>query len=118
MPLGALIYWLGAMLFKGALKYMQALLVWTYATLPSRFVVSGQRAHFVCLAPYKSVSIVNGASGVFKPNLGALFTFETLPIRLMWLRLTLLTCLFLSDLRWRSRVAKVRDSLDRMHRDS
>jgi len=81
MPLGALIYWLGAMLFKGRLKYMQALLVWTYATLP--VTVLWFLANTITLfvwPPSAAVSVVTGAGGVFKPNLGALFTIEKLPI--------------------------------------
>jgi hypothetical protein len=81
MPLGALIYWLGAMLFKGRLKYMQALLVWTYATLPVTILwfLANTVTLFVW-PPSSAVSIVTGAGGVFKPNLGALFTIDKLPI--------------------------------------
>jgi len=81
MPLGALIYWLGAMLFKGALQYMQALLVWTYATLPVTLLwfCANMLTLFVW-PPTSPVAIVNGSSGVFKSNLGALFTVEALPI--------------------------------------
>jgi hypothetical protein len=81
MPLGALIYWLGAMLFKGQLKYMQSLLVWTYATLP--VTVLWFLANTVTLfvwRPAGPVSIVTGVNGVFKPNLGALSNIEALPI--------------------------------------
>jgi Yip1-like protein len=81
MPLGALIYWLGAMLFKGQLKYTQALLVWTYATLP--VTVLWFLANTITLfvwPPTDPVSIVTGASGVFKPNLGALFDIQAIPI--------------------------------------
>jgi Yip1-like protein len=81
MPLGALIYWLGAMLFKGQLKYMQALLVWTYATLP--VTVLWFLANTITLLvwpPTNPMSIVTGSNGVFKPNLGALFNVEALPI--------------------------------------
>lgn len=81
MPLGALAYWLGAMLFKSSLKYMQALLVWTYATLPARVVwLIANTLTLLIWPPKSSVAIATGSSGVFKANLGALFTVNTLPI--------------------------------------
>jgi hypothetical protein len=81
MPLGALIYWLGSMIFKGSMKYMQALLVWTYAGLPARVVwlIANLVTLFVW-PPSTNVAIANGGGGVFHANLGALFTVESLPI--------------------------------------
>lgn len=81
MPLGGLIYWLGGLLFKGQLKYMQALLVWTYATLPVTvfwFLVNA--ITLFVWPPTTPMAIVTGAQGVFKANLGALFSVEALPI--------------------------------------
>lgn len=80
MPLGALIYWVGSLIFKSRLKYMQALLVWVYATLPASvlwFVVNA--ITLFVWPPATNVAIVNGAAGVFPGNLGALFTLEFLP---------------------------------------
>jgi hypothetical protein len=80
MPVGALIYWVGALIFKSRLKYMQALLVWVYATLPASvlwFVVN--TITLLVWPPATNVAIVNGAAGVFPGNLGALFTLEFLP---------------------------------------
>jgi hypothetical protein len=81
MPLGALIYWLGATLFKGQLKYLQALLVWTYASLPVTVLwfLANTITVFVW-PPAKPVAIVTGSSGVFKPNLGALINVEAFPV--------------------------------------
>jgi hypothetical protein len=81
MPLGALIYWLGAMIFKSPLKYMQALLVWTYATLPATLLWT--IANVVTLLvrpPTNNVAIATGAAGVFPSNLGALFAVHSLPL--------------------------------------
>jgi hypothetical protein len=81
MPLGALIYWLGAMVFRGPLKYMQALLVWTYATLPGTVLwFCANTITLFVWPPANPVAIVTGSSGVFKANLGALFTVESFPI--------------------------------------
>lgn len=81
MPLGALIYWVGAMIFKSRLKYMQALLIWTYATLPATvlWLIVNVVTLFVW-PPSNDVAIATGAAGVFPSNLGALFTVELLPI--------------------------------------
>jgi hypothetical protein len=81
MPLGALIYWVGAMIFKSRLKYMQALLVWTYATLPASVLwfVLNVSTLFIW-PPSSNVAIATGATGVFPGNLGFLFTVESLPI--------------------------------------
>ena len=79
--LGGLIYWLGAILFKGKIKYMQALLVWTYAGLP--VVVIWLLANLIVLLlwpPTTNMAIVNGNNGVVHANLGALFTVTSLPI--------------------------------------
>lgn len=81
MPLGALIYWLGAMIFKRRLKYMQALLVWTYATLPATVLWFALNVFMLFVSPPTSnVAIATGAAGVFPANLGALFKIELLPI--------------------------------------
>jgi hypothetical protein len=79
--LGALIYWLGALLMKSKLNYMQALLVWTYASLPVR-VIWLLANTFVLLVwpPATNMAIANGASGVIHANLGALFEVTTFPI--------------------------------------
>jgi hypothetical protein len=81
LPLGALVYWLGAMLFKGAIAYMQALLVWTYATLPPTvlWMVANTLALFIW-PPSTNMAIVRGSNGVIHANLGALFSVTTLPI--------------------------------------
>jgi hypothetical protein len=81
MPLGALIYWLGAMLFKSPFKYMQALLVWTYATLPPTvlWLIANTLTLFLW-PPSTNVAIATGASGVVPGNLGALFMVTTLPL--------------------------------------
>ena len=81
LPLGALIYWLGGMIFKAPLKYGQSLLVWAYATLPP--VVLWSIANIVTLfvwPPTTNVGIVTGATGVFPSNPGALFAVTTLPL--------------------------------------
>jgi len=81
LPLGALIYWLGARLFKGTIAYLQALLVWTYAALPPTVVwmVANTIALFIW-PPSTNMAIVRGPNGVIHANLGALFTVTTLPI--------------------------------------
>ncbi len=81
MPLGALIYWVGAMIFRSRLKYMQALLIWTYATLPATvlWLIVNLVTLFVW-PPATNVAIATGAAGVFPSNFGALFTVELLPI--------------------------------------
>jgi len=81
MPLGGLAYWLGAMLFKDSIKFMQALLVWTYASLPP--TVLWMLANTFVLffrPPTTSLAIATGANGVIKANLGALFTVNAFPI--------------------------------------
>jgi len=81
LPLGALIYWLGAMLFKGTSKYMQALLVWTYATLPPTVVwMLANTLVLLIRPPTTSIGIATGANGVIHANLGALIEVTTLPI--------------------------------------
>ena len=81
LPLGALIYWLGGMLFKAPLRYGQALLVWAFATLPSTVLwsITNVVTLFVW-PPTTNVGIVTGAAGVFPSNLGALFAVTTLPL--------------------------------------
>jgi hypothetical protein len=79
--LGALIYWLGALLMKSKIKYLQALLVWTYASFP--VVVIWLLANTIVLLvwpPSTNMAIVTGASGVIHANLGALFDVKSLPI--------------------------------------
>ena len=79
--LGGLIYWLGALLFKSKIKYMQALLVWTYASLP--VVVIWFLVNMIVLLvwpPSTNMAIATGNSGVVHANLGALFTVTSLPI--------------------------------------
>lgn len=81
LPLGALIYWLGAMLFKHPIKYMQALLVWTYATLPATVLWATVNMLVLFVRPPSTnVAIAIGAGGVFRPNPGSLFTVESLPL--------------------------------------
>jgi hypothetical protein len=84
LPLGALIYWLGAMACKAPLKYMQALLVWTYATLPPAVLwfIANVITLFVS-PPTTNVGIATGAAGVLPSSLGSLltiFTVTTLPL--------------------------------------
>ncbi len=79
--LGALIYWLGALLMKSKIKYIQALLVWTYASLP--VIVIWLLANTIVLlvwSPSTNMAIVTGANGVVHANLGALFAVTSLPI--------------------------------------
>ena len=79
--LGGLIYWLGALLMKSKLKYMQALLVWTYASFP--VVVIWALANIIVLLvwpPSTNMAIVTGDNGVIHANLGALFDVTSLPI--------------------------------------
>ena len=81
LPLGALIYWLGSMLFKAKIQYLQALLVWTYSTLSPTVVwaFANTLALFI-RPPTTNLAIVNGANGVIHANLGALFNVTMLPI--------------------------------------
>ena len=84
LPLGALIYWLGALAFKAPLKYMQALLVWTYATLPPTVLwfIANVVTLFVS-PPTTNVGIATGGAGVFPSSVGSLltiFTVTTLPL--------------------------------------
>jgi hypothetical protein len=79
--LGALIYWVGSLLMKSKIKYMQALLVWTYASLP--VVVIWFLANTIVLLvwpPSTNMAVIAGANGVIHANLGALFTVTSLPI--------------------------------------
>jgi hypothetical protein len=79
--LGGLIYWLGAILFKSKMNYMQALLVWTYATLPATVVwLLANMFALLIWPPETNIAIVTGGNGVVHANLGALFTVETLPL--------------------------------------
>jgi Yip1 domain len=81
MPLGALIYWVGSMIFQGSMKYMQALLVWTYAGLPAKVLwLIANVATLLIWPPSNNVAIATGGAGVFHANLGALFTVEFLPV--------------------------------------
>lgn len=79
--IGALIYWLGAMLFRSKIKYMQALLVWTYASLP--VIVVWLLVNMIVLLvwpPSTNMAIVTGSSGVVHANFGAFFTVTSLPL--------------------------------------
>lgn len=79
--LGGLIYWVGALLMKSKIKYMQALLVWTYASLP--VVVIWALANIIVLLawpPSTNMAIVTGDNGVIHANLGALFDVTRLPL--------------------------------------
>lgn len=79
--LGALIYWAGSLLFKAKLKYMQALLVWTYAALP--VTVIWLLANLIVLLvwpPTTNMGIITGANGVVHANFGAFFTVTSLPV--------------------------------------
>lgn len=79
--LGGLIYWVGALLMKSKIKYMQALLVWTYASFP--VVVIWALANIIVLLawpPATNIAIVTGNNGVIHANLGALFDVTSLPI--------------------------------------
>lgn len=83
--LGALIYWLGAMLlamlFKGEIKYMQALLVWTYASLPPTVLrVLANMIALLIRPPTTNIGIATGADGVIHANLGAFFDVAAFPI--------------------------------------
>jgi len=81
MPLGGLIYWLGSMIFKGSMKYMQALLVWTYASLPAKVVwLIANVVMLLVMPPTNNVMIATGSGGIFPANLGALFTVQSFPI--------------------------------------
>lgn len=79
--LGGLIYWLGAVLFKSKINYMQALLVWTYATMPVT-VVWLLANMFVLLIwpPETNIAIVTDVNGVVHGNLGAFFTVTSFPL--------------------------------------
>ena len=79
--LGGLIYWFGALLMKSKVKYMQALLVWTYASFP--VVVIWALANIIVLLvwpPSTNMAIATGQNGVIHANLGALFEVTSLPI--------------------------------------
>jgi len=81
LPLGALIYWLGGLIFKSKIKYMQALLVWTYAVFaPTVLWLLANTLVLLIHPPTTSMGIVTGANGVVHANLGALFDVTTLPI--------------------------------------
>lgn len=79
--IGALIYWLGAMLFKGKIKYMQALLVWTYATFPVMVIwLLANTIVLLVWPPSTNMAVASGANGVIHANLGALFNVTSFPI--------------------------------------
>ena len=79
--LGGLIYWLGAILFKSKITYLQALLIWTYTTMPVTLVwLLANMFVLLTWPPSTNIAIVTGASGVVHANLGALFTVESLPL--------------------------------------
>jgi len=79
--LGALIYWAGALLFKGKIKYMQALLVWTYAALPPVVIwMLANTSVLLIRPPTTNMAIVTGATGLIHANPGALFDVTMLPI--------------------------------------
>ena len=81
MPLGALIYWLGGLAFRAPLNFMQALLVWTYATLPARvlWVIVNLLTLFVW-PPTSNLRIAMGSGGVFPSNLAWAVPSTTLPL--------------------------------------
>jgi len=79
--LGALIYWLGSLLFKSKMKYMQALLVWTYSGLaPVVLWVIANTLALLIFPPTTNMAIVSGTGGVIHANPGALFTVTSLPV--------------------------------------
>jgi Yip1 domain len=81
LPLGALIYWLGGLIFKSKIKYMQALLVWTYAVFaPTVLWLLANTLVLLIHPPTTSMGIMTGANGVIHANLGALFNVPMLPI--------------------------------------
>ena len=81
LPLGALIYWLGGMIFKGTIKYWQALLVWTYAALPPTVLwVLANTLVLLIRPPATNIAIATGANGVVHANFGALFEVTSFPI--------------------------------------
>lgn len=82
LPLGALIYWLGGLIFKSKIKYMQALLVWTYATFaPTVLWTLANTITLFIRPPTTNIAIATGAdTGVIHANLGALFNVTMLPI--------------------------------------
>ena len=81
LPLGALIYWLGTMIFKGRVKYLQVLLVWTYAALPPKALWMMANTLVVLIhPPSTNIGIATGINGVVPANLGALFDVTTLPV--------------------------------------
>jgi hypothetical protein len=80
-PLGALAYWVGALLFKSKLSYLQALLVWTYSMLATSliWVIVNTVALFLW-PPATNVAIALDANaGVIHANLGAFAEPTTLP---------------------------------------
>ena len=81
LPLGALIYWLGGLIFKSKINYLQALLVWTYAVFaPTVLWLLANALVLLIHPPTTSMAIITGANGVIHANLGALFDVTMLPI--------------------------------------
>jgi hypothetical protein len=79
--LGGLIYWGGGLLFKGSIKYLQALLVWTYAALPPVVIwVLVNTLVLLISPPTTNMAIATGANGLIHANLGAFFDVTMLPI--------------------------------------
>ena len=79
--LGALIYWVGSLLFKSKMKYMQALLVWTYSGLAYVLVwLVANTLVLLIFPPTTNMAIVTGVNGVIHANPGALFTVTSLPV--------------------------------------
>lgn len=79
--LGGLIYWLGSLLFKSKMKYMQALLVWTYAGFaPVVLWLIANTLVLLIFPPTTNMAITTGMNGVIHANPGALFTVTSLPV--------------------------------------
>ena len=79
--LGALIYWLGSLIFKSQIKYMQALLVWTYAGFaPTVLWMLANTITLFIRPPATNIAIATGAAGVVHANAGALFDVTEFPI--------------------------------------
>jgi hypothetical protein len=79
--LGALIYWLGSLIFNRTFKYMQALLVWTYAALPATVLWALANTLVLLIRPpTTNIAIATGSAGVIHANLGAVFDVTAFPI--------------------------------------
>lgn len=85
IPLGGAIYLLGTMIFSSRVTYPQALLVWTFATLPPKLLwaLANTVALFIH-RPSTDIGIVMGASnGVLPANLGVLVEVTTFPVPIL-----------------------------------